>query len=232
MTERDTEPTEQSGVEKFCWQTMILYTLGVHRTICTDRRRCFCKRRLENCRISSWKELRKGKCLQIIETLGLCEPKLAKLQFTMEERGINTVQSTSAGRLFDAVSAILDIRKSSTFEGEASTSLQFAAEKWLDAQKKKIAGSEDFAESGIITDYGELKSISDVAQKSVVEKNNSINRNIKADLYYLPTLSLVKELAERKLAGRKQQSACLTFPQEISRDDCLCLRKSKRRNRD
>ena len=71
----------------------------------------------------------------------------------MEERGINTVQSTSAGRLFDAVSAILDIRKSSTFEGEASTSLQFAAEKWLDAQKKKIAGSEDFAESGIIADY-------------------------------------------------------------------------------
>lgn len=153
----------------------------------------------------------KENALQIIETLGLCEPKLAKLQFTMEERGINTVQSTSAGRLFDAVSAILDIRKSSTFEGEASTSLQFAAEKWLDAQKKKIAGSEDFAESGIITDYGELKSISDVAQKSVVEKNNSINRNIKADLYYLPTLSLVKELAERKLAGENSNQLALHF---------------------
>ena len=153
----------------------------------------------------------KENALLIIETLGLCEPKLAKLQFTMEERGINTVQSTSAGRLFDAVSAILDIRKSSTFEGEASTSLQFAAEKWLDAQKKKIAGSEDFAESGIITDYGELKSISDVAQKSVVEKNNSINRNIKADLYYLPTLSLVKEVAERKLAGENSNQLALHF---------------------
>ena len=153
----------------------------------------------------------KENALLIIETLGLCESKLAKLQFTMEERGINTVQSTSAGRLFDAVSAILDIRKSSTFEGEASTSLQFAAEKWLDAQKKKIAGSEDFAESGIIADYGELKSISDVAQKSVVEKNNSINRNIKADLYYLPTLSLVKELAERKLAGENSNQLALHF---------------------
>lgn len=158
----------------------------------------------------------KENALQIIETLGLCEPKLAKLQFTMEERGINTVQSTSAGRLFDAVSAILDIRKSSTFEGEASTSLQFAAEKWLDAQKKKIAGSEDFAESGIVADYGELKSISDVAQKSVVEKNNSINRNIKADLYYLPTLSLVKELAERKLAGENSNQLALHFHRRLA----------------
>ena len=158
----------------------------------------------------------KENALLIIETLGLCEPKLAKLQFTMEERGINTVQSTSAGRLFDAVSAILDIRKSSTFEGEASTSLQFAAEKWLDAQKKKIAGSEDFAESGIITDYGELKSISDVAQKSVVEKNNSINRNIKADLYYLPTLSLVKEVAERKLAGENSNQLALHFHRRLA----------------
>lgn len=158
----------------------------------------------------------KENALQIIETLGLCEPKLAKLQFTMEERGINTVQSTSAGRLFNAVSAILDIRKSSTFEGEASTSLQFAAEKWLDAQKKKIAGSEDFAESGIITDYGELKSISDVAQKSVVEKNNSINRNIKADLYYLPTLSLVKEVAERKLAGENSNQLALHFHRRLA----------------
>ena len=158
----------------------------------------------------------KENALLIIETLGLCEPKLAKLQFTMEERGINTVQSTSAGRLFDAVSAILDIRKSSTFEGEASTSLQFAAEKWLDAQKKKIAGSENFAESGIITDYGELKSISDVAQKSVVEKNNSINRNIKADLYYLPTLSLVKEVAERKLAGENSNQLALHFHRRLA----------------
>lgn len=158
----------------------------------------------------------KENALLIIETLGLCGPKLAKLQFTMEERGINTVQSTSAGRLFDAVSAILDIRKSSTFEGEASTSLQFAAEKWLDAQKKKIAGSEDFAESGIITDYGELKSISDVAQKSVVEKNNSINRNIKADLYYLPTLSLVKEVAERKLAGENSNQLALHFHRRLA----------------
>ena len=120
--------------------------------------------------------------LPIIETLGLCEPKLAKLQFTMEERGINTVQSTSAGRLFDAVSAILGIRKSSTFEGEASTSLQFAAEKWLDSQKENIEEPEDF-----------------------------VNQNTKEDLYYLPTLFLVKELVERKLVGENSNQLALHF---------------------
>ena len=41
---------------------------------------------------------------------------------------LNAVRSTSAGRLFDGVSAILGIRKKSTFEGEASTALEFAAE--------------------------------------------------------------------------------------------------------
>ena len=171
----------------------------------------------------------KENALLIIETLGLCEPKLAKLQFTMEERGINTVQSTSAGRLFDAVSAILDIRKSSTFEGEASTSLQFAAEKWLDAQQQKTFYQQQIdinrnmkvsqenssdADQKIIADRNKsmnLKSSSDVAQKSVVEKNNSINQNIKADLYYLPTLSLVKELAERKLAGENSNQLALHF---------------------
>lgn len=171
----------------------------------------------------------KENALLIIETLGLCEPKLAKLQFTMEERGINTVQSTSAGRLFDAVSAILDIRKSSTFEGEASTSLQFAAEKWLDAQQQKTfyqqqidinrnmkvsQESSSDADQKIIADRNKsmnLKSSSDVAQKSVVEKNNSINQNTKEDLYYLPTLSLVKELAERKLAGENSNQLALHF---------------------
>mgnify|MGYP000408762365 CR=1 FL=1 len=48
----------------------------------------------------------------------------------MAQRKINAVTSTSAGRLFDGVSAILGIRRASTFEGEASTALEFAAEAW------------------------------------------------------------------------------------------------------
>ena len=68
------------------------------------------------------------KAWEIIEKLRLCSEKESKVQFTMADRKINAVMSTSAGRLFDAVSAILGIRRQSSFEGEASTALQFAAE--------------------------------------------------------------------------------------------------------
>ena len=64
----------------------------------------------------------------IIEKLGLCSEQESKVQFTMADRKLNAVMSTSVGRLFDAVSAILGIRRQSSFEGEASMALEFAAE--------------------------------------------------------------------------------------------------------
>ena len=70
----------------------------------------------------------KDEATQIIQKLGLCEEKEAKVQLAMLERKINAVESTSAGRLFDGISAILGIRKKSSFEGEASMALEFAAE--------------------------------------------------------------------------------------------------------
>lgn len=62
------------------------------------------------------------------ERLDLCDEKTFKLQSVMADKGLNAVKSTSMGRVFDAVSAILGIRKASTFEGEASTALMYAAE--------------------------------------------------------------------------------------------------------
>ena len=66
----------------------------------------------------------------VCEKLSLCDEKTFRLQSVMADKGINTVISTSAGRLFDAVSAILGIRRSSTFEGESSMCLEFAAERF------------------------------------------------------------------------------------------------------
>ena len=45
------------------------------------------------------------------------------------EKNLNCVPSTSVGRIFDAVAAVLDICKISTYEGEAAMKLQAAAER-------------------------------------------------------------------------------------------------------
>ena len=58
----------------------------------------------------------------------------------MADRKINAVMSTSAGRLFDGVSAILGIRRKSTFEGEASMALEFVAEEY---QKNSLKDAGD-----------------------------------------------------------------------------------------
>ncbi len=65
---------------------------------------------------------------KIIKKLDLCSEKESRVQFAMADRELNAVLSTSVGRLFDAVSAILGIRHKSSFEGEASMALEFAAE--------------------------------------------------------------------------------------------------------
>ena len=66
----------------------------------------------------------------VIRKLALCSDQEASVLMKMADRGLNAVTSTSAGRLFDAVSAICGICRHSTFEGEASMALEFAAERY------------------------------------------------------------------------------------------------------
>ena len=77
----------------------------------------------------------------LVDTLALCDAQNAKAQRMMAERGIQAVRSTSAGRLFDAVSAMLGICRQSTYEGEASIELQFAAERYIRKMTDPEAGS-------------------------------------------------------------------------------------------
>lgn len=78
---------------------------------------------------------------RIGETLGLGDEKGRQSIDFMLGNNINTVKSTSAGRLFDTVSAVLGIKSASTFEGEASMALQFAAER-AEAQGISLAPYE------------------------------------------------------------------------------------------
>ena len=72
----------------------------------------------------------RGAAAEIVRQLGLCDEQTCRVQLMMHDRKLNAVLSTSAGRLFDGVSALLGVRTASTFEGEAATALQFAAERY------------------------------------------------------------------------------------------------------
>lgn len=69
------------------------------------------------------------KAEEILYMLGLIRTGSFKMFKAMYEGKLNSVTSTSAGRLFDAVAAILGIKYENTFEGEASTSLMYEAMK-------------------------------------------------------------------------------------------------------
>ena len=70
-----------------------------------------------------------GDSYDVVQKLQLCDEANYKAQLFMTRQQINSVISTSAGRLFDAVSAILGLCRASTFEGEGAMKLQFAAER-------------------------------------------------------------------------------------------------------
>ncbi|MGN0287027.1 MAG: carbamoyltransferase HypF [Atopobiaceae bacterium] len=74
-----------------------------------------------------------GEALALMARLGLCDERTARAQLAMRRHRLNSVMSTSAGRLFDAASAVLGIRRASTFEGEASCALQYAAQRHIQA---------------------------------------------------------------------------------------------------
>ncbi|MCR5303325.1 MAG: carbamoyltransferase HypF [Lachnospiraceae bacterium] len=89
--------------------------------------------------------------------LSLCRENEYKMISAMLEKDINCVVSTSAGRLFDAVAAVLGFRKRSTFEGEAACALQYAAEDHLkkEGMKKACDGAFSFISEGV-TGTGDL----------------------------------------------------------------------------
>ena len=67
---------------------------------------------------------------KLVLSLGLCNTMQLSFLEAQIEGNINCVPSTSAGRVFDAASAILGFRNVSTCEGEASMVLEFAAERY------------------------------------------------------------------------------------------------------
>lgn len=76
------------------------------------------------------------------------EDELATLR-SMHEKSLNTVMTSSAGRLFDAVASILGVLHKSTYEGEAGAAIEMLAD-------KSCAESYAFEVRDGVVDWGEM----------------------------------------------------------------------------
>ena len=157
------------------------------------------------------------KAWEIIEKLGLCSEQESKVQFTMADRRINAVMSTSAGRLFDAVSAILGIRRQSSFEGEASTALQFAAEAFERSLQSDCV-HEQAAD----------------CECPLYRKQTSENLSVSDVSCVLNTEALVQQIVTAKLQGIDSGALAYLFHQTLAEQivaACMEARKSFDRNK-
>lgn len=144
----------------------------------------------------------RDRTMDLIRRLDLCDEQTAKVQFAMADGHLNSVLSTSAGRLFDAVSAILQVRKASTFEGEASTTLEFAAEAYED----------DCLRQGK-TPLHELPDALSGWNRRLEEK---LQQNASEHDMVLPTELLVEALAEVFLTGAEPGQLSFWFHERLA----------------
>ncbi|MDO4490056.1 MAG: carbamoyltransferase HypF [Lachnospiraceae bacterium] len=177
----------------------------------------------------------KEKTAELAEKLELCDAMTLKMQLVMADRKINSVVSTSAGRLFDGVSAILGIRKASTFEGEASTALQFAAERWVKRQRRENTEKQENRDN---TDTIDTK-VNKENQLSGGEKDRWSLRVDRAQQQegsslVLATDLLVKGLLERRLSGEEPEYLAWLFHRGLADmliQSCIRIRQEKGVNR-
>lgn len=141
----------------------------------------------------------KAKTLEQVRRLELCEEKTAQVQLAMADARLNSVISTSAGRLFDAVSAILQIRKASTFEGEASITLEFAA--------------EAYEETCLRQGRQPLEELPELLKKTARLEE-------KEDGLILPTELLVQRLTEAYLQGADAGMLAFWFHEQLAELVC------------
>lgn len=111
----------------------------------------------------------------------------AALRFMMGNH-VNTIPSTSVGRLFDGVSAVLGLKERNSFEGEMSMQLQFEGEKELRRRGDEPVGIH-------------------YENQRISEEENFL---------YLETEVLIQWIAERKLAGESSGKLALLFHEVLA----------------
>ena len=145
--------------------------------------------------------------IEIADTLGLCGESQIRVLTKMYDLNMNSIVSTSVGRLFDAVSAILGIKRMSTFEGEASTSLQFAAEAWAQASFMTQDGSGCSLKAELLSEAdGRVILNTDQLVQDILLRKLSGESSGKLAMYFHETLASM--VTEACIKIREQSGNC------------------------
>ena len=147
----------------------------------------------------------KRKTMEIVRNLDLCSEAECKVLLTMADKKLNAVTSTSAGRLFDAVSAILGIRKKSTFEGEASMALEFAAEAY---EEMYICGRESMVANN------DADSIH--IDNNVVNESTLAASGMDCQIWTMNTGDLIAYLTKKKLEDTDTKELAYIFHKKLA----------------
>ena len=160
------------------------------------------------------------KALFCAQALSVCSPAELRAIGRMADRGLNTVPSTSAGRLFDAVSAILGICRVSTFEGEASTSLMFAAQRFQKEAQGAFAVRPEMEGAQNASSPGKSFKEPDTVRKYESEGRSSFDYGIgiRTDIVRNKRLFIEESLLKGQSAGKsllriqRPEDGFLTLP--------------------
>ena len=145
-----------------------------------------------------------------VDLLHLCTAQEYAAQTFLLGRHLNTITSTSCGRLFDAVSALLGLCTHATCEGEAPMRLEALAETWADQHPAEAAAILQKAfPSG--EDARKAERVSEVRPDTTHESNlRSVHTPFR-----IPTTALFAQIARQRIAALSaspSKGSALDFP--------------------
>ncbi len=123
-----------------------------------------------------------------------CTPQELEILKAMLHRKINCPVTSSAGRLFDAVAAILNLRQKSGYEGQAAMDLEFAidgvaTEKYYEFEIREPSGQPP--RGGLIVDWAQP------VREIVSEVNRHISLSCISARFHNTLVEMMVQVAQR-----------------------------------
>ena len=147
----------------------------------------------------------------------MAPPDRLRVIDAMLQRRVNTIATSSAGRLFDAVASLIGLRHSVSFEGQAAMMLEAAADAWNGADPKPY----DFALTGAGPANVDLRPM---IQQLVSEAEHGTGQREIAARFHATMTAVILEVCRRMRVELQLRRVCLSggcFQNRLLLEGCL-----------